>query len=414
MARAAQPIARVRLARSPARLLGLPLLLLIAGAAAAVAGVLLVGGVTGLAVAAGGALLVLLAVLVAVAAFSVRVQVEESVVRVTGLFARKVFLLTPGSLTRIHLRGEGASRVRSGFSLGWANGRAILRDEEDIYLVRLAPTESVILVPTASGRLGIATSDETHLIESLSLAAHARARTEELAAAMAAEEAAAAEAAEAAAAAAMAAPDERPAPSEPDARFMTGIERSLYEERVARERAAAMDVAAGPVPAAASDVSPDATAVAAAAVAPAPAPPVEPSPDAPQMEPRGMFRRPAWAQRRPGTASAGLPALPSPRLPSVSVRSVSLRGRRPRPSWLLPVVPLVAAGVTWGVGVYLEQIPAAGSPTARLTALALVLAGPGTTIGAIMARAWWPRLVGVVVMGGLASAIFIARSLLPP
>lgn len=412
MARGAQPIARVRLARSYARLFVLPILLLIVGAAAAVAGVVLVGGVAGLGIAAGGAVLGLVAVLVGVAALSVRVQVEESVVRVTGLFSRKVFLLTPGSLTRIHLRGEGASSVRTGFSLGWANGRAALRGEEEIYLVRLAPTESVILVPTASGRLGIATSDEAHLIESLSLAAHARARTEELAAAMAAEEAAAVQEAMAAEEAARAAREASAAPAEPDERLMTGIQRSLYEERVARERAEAAAAAVGPSPAADMDASAGTTAAAGAALVPEPTPAAEVAPDAARAEQRGMFRRPSWAQRRPGTASAGLPALPSPRLPS-SVRSVSLRGRRPRPSWLLPAVPLVAAGVAWGGGLYLDQMPAAGSPTARLTALALVLAGPGTTIGAIMARAWWPRLVGVVVTGGLASAIFIARSLLP-
>jgi hypothetical protein len=29
-----------------------------------------------------------------------------------------------------------------------------------------------------------------------------------------------------------------------------------------------------------------------------------------------------------------------------------------------------------------------------------------------MARAWWPRLVGVVVTSGLATAVFVGRSLL--
>ena len=57
-------------------------------------------------------------------------------------------------------------------------------------------------------------------------------------------------------------------------------------------------------------------------------------------------------------------------------------------------------------------MPQAGTDLARLTSLALVLAGPATSVGAIMAMAWWPRLVGVVVTGGLAASVFIGRALL--
>ena len=392
MARGARPIARVRLARSYPRLLARPLLLLLAAGGLVASGVVLVPGAAGLALAAGGAVLGLLALLLAVAPFRVRVQVEESVVRVSSLFSRRVFLLTPGSLTRIHLRGEGASSLRTGFSLGWANGRATLREDEEVYVVRLAPTESVILVPTARGRLAIATSDEPHLIDALSRAARARARSEELEAAMAAEEAAAEEAA----AIARRDPGAGP-PSELDPRLMTGIERSLYEGGVAR------DTAAGDAGAAALQDAPAPQGPALAA---------EPTPEiAAEPEPRGILRRPSWAQRRPGSASGGLPALPSP---ATRTRpSVAFRVRRPRPSWLLPLVPLVAAGAAWGIAAAMDQMPMAGTASARLTALALILAGPATTIGAIMARAWWPRLVGVVVTGGLASTIFIGRSLLP-
>jgi hypothetical protein len=42
------------------------------------------------------------------------------------------------------------------------------------------------------------------------------------------------------------------------------------------------------------------------------------------------------------------------------------------------------------------------------------MAGPATSVGAIMALAWWPRLVGVVVAGGLAASVFIGRSLIGP
>ena len=69
------------------------------------------------------------------------------------------------------------------------------------------------------------------------------------------------------------------------------------------------------------------------------------------------------------------------------------------------LVDVPADGVTMG------EIPEAGSDLARITALGLVLAGPATSVGAIMALAWWPRIVGIVVAGGLAAAVFIGRSL---
>ena len=76
------------------------------------------------------------------------------------------------------------------------------------------------------------------------------------------------------------------------------------------------------------------------------------------------------------------------------------------------LLPLVGAGAAWGIGLMLDRMPDPGSEVGRLTALALVLAGPAATVGAIMARVWWPRLVGVVVAGGLAAAVFVGRSLI--
>jgi hypothetical protein len=73
---------------------------------------------------------------------------------------------------------------------------------------------------------------------------------------------------------------------------------------------------------------------------------------------------------------------------------------------------MVGAGIAWGAGTYLGRIPEAGTDLARLTSLALVLAGPATSVGAVMALAWWPRIVGVVVAGGLAASVFIGRALI--
>jgi hypothetical protein len=78
----------------------------------------------------------------------------------------------------------------------------------------------------------------------------------------------------------------------------------------------------------------------------------------------------------------------------------------------LVFVPLLAAGAAWGVGLAAGRMPEPGTDLARLTSLGLVLAGPATSIGAIMALAWWPRLVGVVVAGGVVAAVFIGRALI--
>ncbi len=378
MAARDESIAQVRLARSMPRLLAVPLLLILAGVGVAAAGVVLVGGTLALGLVGGGVVLGLLGILAAAIPLSVRVHVEESVVRVRWLFGRQVHLLTAGSLTRIHLRGEGASRLTGGFGLGWRIGRGVLRGEEDVHVVRLAPTESVILVPTARGRLAIASSDEGHLIETLTHAAQARARTEELL--------------EVAPAGAATTPEEIPQPGDPDfdPRLLTGIERALYEEWLLRRQADAFAAAADAAP------EPDTSQPAAPAVAP---PLPEPHPAA-----RAVFRRPSWARRRATDPAAVVRTVPD--------RVRALPVGRPKPSWLLPLVPLAAAAAAWGVGMFVGELPDSGSPVARLTALALVLAGPGTTIGAIMTRTWWPRISGVVVVAGLAASIFIGRSLL--
>jgi hypothetical protein len=399
MARDARPIARVRLARSLPRVLAAPLLAVVLGAVLVGLGLVVVGGMLGLGVAAGGGALAALGLVGAAVPLSVRVDVEESIVRVQWLFGRRVYLLTPGSLTRVHLHGEGASPLRSGFRFGWALGPAVLRNVEEIHVVRLAPTETAILIPTARGRLAIATSDEQHLIDALMQAAHARARTEEIAAAQAEAEPEVPEPSPAVEAEAL------------DPRLLTGIERSEYLEALARREA--------------EEAEADARTTAAA-----PPPSVQPEPAAamaspaeaiPAAAPRRIFRRPSWARRRPSDGSLDMPAMPAPSAAGVAVPSragTAARVRRlpisrPRPSWLLPLLPLAAAGGAWAAGVYIGRMPELGSDTARLTALALVLAGPGTTIGALMARTWWPRTVGVVVTGGLAASVFIGRALLP-
>lgn len=364
MSRRTPPIARIRLARSVRRILLLPALLVAAGLALpAVAAFgptplpppfVIVGAVA-------GALLGLVGLLVAVRPLSARLDVEEEAVRLHWLGGERIYALSPGPVTRVRFRGEGASslRPRSG-GPGWNLGPAQLRDEEEIEIVRLAPTPTAILVPTARGRLAICARSEEELLDALSRAARARRRLEELATATApprtSPESLAAEA----------------GPIEVDdgeprgevARALTGIERALIEERRAREPEAASP-AAGEGLASVADVS-----------------------DAPP-------------ESSPATTAAD--------------DRPELRGRRllrPRPSAALVLVPLAAVGVVWGVAALTGRLPGPTSDFGRLTALGLVLAGPGTAIGAIMALVWWPRLTGVIVSGGVVAAALVGRALL--
>jgi hypothetical protein len=359
------PIARIRLARSPVRLLLVPLLLLAAGVglvAAAVLSPLVAPQPAWIAAVAGGAVLGLTGLILAIRLLTLRLEVEEAAVRTSWLGGARLYPLVPGPVTRVRLRGAHASSLRSRTGwLGWTIGRAMLRGEEPVQVVRLAPTSTAILVPTEDGRLAIAASSEADLIEALSRAARARQRLE-----------------------ALARPEEAPAAEPPPSRLpdplpephvLTGIERAELEERLARERT----LMEGP----AADAAP-------------------PRPDAPVILERAA----------PDAASEGALEERPPRRWGRARAGVRLG--RPRPSAAFVLLPLIGAGGVWlaaGVG---GRLPEPGTDLGRLTSLGLVLAGPATSVGAIMARAWWPRLVGVVVTSGLATAVFVGRALIGP
>ena len=357
------PIARIRLARSPLRLLLVPLVLLLAGvamAAGAWIGPLAAPEPAWIALGAGGAVLGLIGLVMALRLMTLRLEVEEAAVRTRWLGGERVYPLMPGPVTRVRLRGPNASSLRSATGwMGWTVGRATLRNEETVQVVRLAPTPTAILVPTEAGRLAIAAASESDLIEALSRAARARQRLEELARA----EPTPVEAPEP--------PPSPEPPAEPEPHVLTGIERALLEERLAMERAQAEAAAA----AAAGESAPTEP-----APATAPVEPVE-AEDAPQ--------RRRWGRR-----------------------GASVRLARPRPSAAFVLLPLLGAGGVWLAAGLTGRLPEPGTDIGRLTMLGLVLAGPATSVGAIMARAWWPRLVGVVVTSGLAAAVFVGRSLL--
>jgi hypothetical protein len=375
MTRSEAWIARVELARSVPRLLVLPLVFFTMAGLAIASGLLVVAPPAGFALVGVGAVVAFIGLALMVVLLSARLDVEESAVHVSWVGGGRRYVLSPGPVTRVRLRGQNASRLRviSG-AFGWGLGRAVLRGEERIHIVRLARTSTAILIPTDRGRLAIAPAHDEQLLEALSRAAHARQRQEAQAAEPVVPPEPPAEAV-APVPADVGAPDVelREVPEPP--RVLTGIERAMLEERMAEERAAAeMAAAAAAVDADVVDAEP--------VVAAAP-PAVEADAEIAAPQPRARRRLRSRVQR-PGARAAFV------------------------------FLPMLGAGLAWGIGLATGRMPEQGSDLARLTSLALVMAGPATSVGAVMALAWWPRLVGVVVTGGLVASVFIGRALLGP
>src|SRR5256885_175436 len=140
------PIARVVLARDIRRILALPLLLGLTGLSAAGAGLLL-GGMAEPAAGVGGAIALAPAIPLAFGPLSPRLGVEGGGLGLRWLGGSRHFHLSRGPVTRVALTGPSAGSIRSRFPvLGWSFGRAVLRGEERIILVRLARTPNVIVV----------------------------------------------------------------------------------------------------------------------------------------------------------------------------------------------------------------------------------------------------------------------------
>ena len=106
-------IASIRLARSWPRLLALPALLVVLGAAMAAAALLILGDPIRYVVAAAALIPVLAGVVVGVRMATMRADVEEAAVRVHWLGGSRVYALVPGPVTRVRLRGDQASTLRS-------------------------------------------------------------------------------------------------------------------------------------------------------------------------------------------------------------------------------------------------------------------------------------------------------------
>jgi hypothetical protein len=437
-------IAAIPLARAPLRLLLAPLILLLAAAVAAAGGILVAGAV-GVALIGAGGVVAALGLYLAVMLLSIRLDVEVATLRVRWLGGGRRYMLSRGAVTRVLLRGEGAARLRPRFgALGWAFGRASLRDEERIEVIRLARTDSVILVPTDRGRLAIAPALESQLIDALMAAARVQQRLDEVAMrawafgvpgpATAVDGADAADAADAEQPAPLLADAEQPHAAtgeplpEPPMRVLTGIERTLLEERLAAERAVAL-AAAEAERRAAEEAATLASAPPAEVVAPA---------DEPVEEPRRRrfaLRLPALRRRvseqQVAATVAEAVALPAQAAPGAATdfepmvggeaveatRPASPSAERARAAFSLLVrtaavsVPLVAAAAVAGVALLTGQL---ALPEAQLrpAVLALALAGPLGALAALVARAWFPRLAWLVAVTSLLVLVMVGRALL--
>jgi hypothetical protein len=379
MAELTTQISGVRLARDRVRLYRVPVALLLLAAGAAVGGVLL-RGPAGISLAALGAVAALAGIYLVALVSSYRLLVEPGGLRLRWLGGEHRYRLVRGQVTRVVVPGGGTAVLHPRFGgLGWAVGPAVLRGQEQIELIRLSLRPALIVVPTDRGRLAIAAAVESDLLAALAHAVRLQERVDEVAARRAMPPPAVA---------AAAGPAQPPAP-----RVLTGIERTLIEQRLAAERAAGMAAAAAeePAPAAAEQPAP---AAATAEVAPLVAAPVVAQPPTPvraAVAPRVTRRRERARWERPGWL-----AVPGP----ASVVSA------------LPVaLPLVGAVIAW-ITVTVTGRPVLPADEARLLLAALALAGPAGALGAFIARTWYPRLGGLVAASSIAALALLTRTIL--
>lgn len=430
-------IARIALARSLRRLLALPIVAIVAGGLAVAAGLLLLGGSLGLAMAAAGGVAVALGLSLAVALLSIHVHVTPDGLRVASILGARHHVLVPGPVTRLAVTGPDAVRIRSTFGgRAWAYGRGRLRDREPIWLVRLAPVDSLVVIPTDRGRLAVAPRSERALLESLAEVGRLQ-------------EASARSVDGATGPEAPGPPLPAPAVPDPVPRLLTGIERSIVWDlldaaRIADEAAAQRAAAEAHARGTPEEASPD-LAVGAApehqasvtgerrrwtllrrrpAQQPQPeeevgpvaaVPPGEVELHAPMPQPAPILS-PAVAAPVPGTPVAVARVRPARRRRSRLRRRIDRLFSLPPAARLggiaLVALPVALAAGGWYVADTIGTLPGSLGGL-RSVALAVLLAGPITALGAIIARAAAPRLVGLVVMSAMVAIVITARALMP-
>lgn len=371
-------ITSVRLARDRARLIAAPVVFVLI-AAASVAGGLLLGGPGGILLVAVAALATLVAAYLVALVSSYRLLVEPGVLRLQWLGGDRRYRLVRGPVTRVAVSGENATALQPRFgALGWAVGPAVLRGDEPIEVIRLSRRPPLIVAPTDHGRLAIAAAVESDLLAAMTHAVRLQERLDEVAARRAAPPV----------------PVPAPRPTAPSApRVLTGIERTLIEQRLAAERAAAQAAADEDRAGAAAQVVPEALPEAvstselmpAAVMTAAAVPPAASAlPRVARLRQRAQWQRPAWvAVPEPATVVAAMPI----------------------------ALPLIGAAIAW-IAVTVTGRPALPIDEARILLAALVLVGPLGAIGALIARVWYPRLGGLVMISSVAALAMLTRTIL--
>jgi hypothetical protein len=391
-------IGSVRLARAPARLLAGPVAIGLVGAIVAAIGFLL-GGPLGVSVLTAGAIVLVVAIYLAALVLSIRLRVEAGSLVLRWLGGNRRYGLVRGSVTRVTVRGTGSAPLRTSLGLlGWGIGRATLRGNEQIQLIRLAPTASMILIPTDRGRLAIAAAADDELLAMLATAARLQTR-------------AAAPATPLVEQAVPVAPTPAPGPPE-QPRVLTGIERALLEERLSAERAAALAAAEAEREAAEAERQ--------AAEAERQA---EDARQAPAQAP--MHAAAVVDEAVLSAPAAAVIARRAPRERAFWRRPSRRRVRRPSwlglPAWttlpplagaVLPMVaPALTAAAVWIVALANGRLDVPLSE-ARYLSLAFVLAGPVAAVGLLVARVWQPRMRGLVACTALAAQVLLVRVLI--
>lgn len=368
-------ITSVRLARDRARLFAAPVICVVI-AAAAVFGGLVLGGPAGISLIGIGGLAALVAAYLVALVSSYRLLVEPGVLKLQWLGGERRYRLVRGSVTRVAVVGQDAAALDPRFgSLGWAVGPAMLRGDEPIELIRLSSRPPLIVAPTDRGRLAIAAAVESDLLAAMTHAVRLQERLDEVAARRAAPPV----------------PEVAPPPPAPVApRVLTGIERTLIEQRLAAERAAAHAAAEAERAGAAAEVVPEGrpalepapTAVIAAAPESATAPAAMPRPV--RRRERAQWQRPAWLSvPGPATVVAALPI----------------------------ALPLIGAGIAW-TAVTVTGRPALPIDETRILLAALALVGPLGAVGGLIARTWYPRLGGLVMVTSISALAMLTRTIL--
>ena len=404
-------------------MLAAPGLLALIGAAAAALGAL-IGGAPGIGLLVGGGFLVAIGLWLAIRILSLRMVVEPDYLHLRGAGTDRRYHLAPGDLKRVATSGPRRVnlRVRLG-SLGWAVGRATLSAGESVEVIRLADTPSVILVPTERGRVAVAVASEADFVDALRAAAHTRAERRISAAGAPLSVAprsvaplpAAAPVLRPAAPPPVAIPPvpvppvaaaptpvfERPTPPRP----LTGIERMWLEDRMARERRAAITGAREEQAAASFTASVAALTPAGATVVPS------------------IPARAAVVASVAAPAALGLPTAPTaPAAPSRTfprliphrrlLRPMARRVTRPdlTPGLVLIGTPLVGALFSWLLALIMGAAPGQ-SGFDPLTA-ALLLCGPVAALAIFLAHSRWPRLAGLSSVAAMVALLLVTRAVI--